>query len=342
MKRLIVCCDGTWQKLTSPYPTNVAKIAQAITTTGADGAPQLVFYDEGVGTGDWRDRLKGGAFGIGLDQNIQDGYRFLCLNYEGGDEIYLFGFSRGSYTVRSLAGFVSRFGLMARKYIRETPKAYKYYRLSDSEYQQKRQEVDKFREDFSVPVPITLLGCWDTVGSLGIPDLTPFIPIDKWVNRKYKFHDTILSERVKNALHGVAIDEIRETFGLTPMQRSAGDEQPLKQVWFPGEHGCVGGGTQANAGLSDRALIWMMDGIKNLGLGLTFDTENIVTGLSPDHKVNFDNTPKGVFKLGGLNIRKVDCEALDESVIARWADLSDYRPSNLDPCKAQLNNTSEG
>ncbi len=135
-KRLIVCCDGTWQKLTSVYPTNVVKIAQAIKPSSNDGTAQIVFYDEGVGSGNEAeklfakgDRILGGAFGIGIDNNIEDAYRFLCLNYEPGDEIYLFGFSRGAYTVRSLAGLIRcSGGLLLRKDIREAPTAYEIYR----------------------------------------------------------------------------------------------------------------------------------------------------------------------------------------------------------------------
>ncbi len=102
MKRLIVCCDGTWQQLNSNYPSNVIKIAQAVKSSASDGVPQIVFYDEGIGVESHK--LLGGVTGLGIDENIQDAYRFLCLNYEHGDEIYLFGFSRGAYTVRSLTG----------------------------------------------------------------------------------------------------------------------------------------------------------------------------------------------------------------------------------------------
>ena len=108
MKRLIVCCDGTWNDLEMPYPTNVAKMAIAVTPSDADGVPQVVCYDEGVGTGKGLDRVSGGAFGKGIDKNIEEAYKFLTVNYEPGDEIYLFGFSRGSYTVRSLAGMIGK------------------------------------------------------------------------------------------------------------------------------------------------------------------------------------------------------------------------------------------
>jgi hypothetical protein len=102
MKQLIVCSDGTWQKITSPYPTNVVKITQAI----AYNSNNLIFYGEGIGTGNLIDRIAGGLFELGIDKNIQDAYRFLCLNYAPGDQIYLFGFSRGAYTVRSLVGLI--------------------------------------------------------------------------------------------------------------------------------------------------------------------------------------------------------------------------------------------
>jgi uncharacterized protein (DUF2235 family) len=198
MKRLVVCCDGTWQNLISSYPTNVVKLAQAVKVTSSDDVPQLVFYDEGVGTEDKADKLTGKAFGWGLDKNIQDAYRFLCLNYSQGDEIYLFGFSRGAYTVRSLAGLIYCSGLLSRSKIRRMPQAYMLYR--DPELNPDDQEAIDFRQRNGEHPPITLLGCWDTVGSLGVPNLFSFLPIDKWIGEKYKFHDTSLSPIIQNAL----------------------------------------------------------------------------------------------------------------------------------------------
>jgi uncharacterized protein (DUF2235 family) len=254
MKRLIVCCDGTWQKLSSRYPTNVVKIAQAIKPQ-AGNIPQIIFYDEGIGTGDKADRMFGGAFGWGIDQNIQDAYRFLCLNYDEGDEIYLYGFSRGAYTVRSLAGLIYCSGLLARNKIRQAPRAYELYR--DSDIRPDHPEAVRFRQENAIPsenehgVPIKLLGCWDTVGSLGIPDQIPFLPVDEWINEKYDFHSISLSPIIENALHAVAIDEHRKIFDVTPMVKSSKNpQQTLLQVWFPGDHGCVGGGTKEQSGLT--------------------------------------------------------------------------------------------
>ena len=341
MKRLIVCCDGTWQKLDSKYPTNVIKIAQAIKPVCDDNVTQqIIFYDEGIGTGNRLDKITGGAFGWGIDQNIQDVYRFLSLNYQPGDEMYLYGFSRGAYTVRSLAGLIRCSGLLERNKIRQAGKAYEIYR--DDNIKPDDEEAIKFREKNSNQVRITLLGCWDTVGSLGVPDQIPFLPINEWINDKYKFHDTILSSIVDNALHAVAIDEIRKVFDVTVMQQNPEYlEQNLKQIWFPGEHGCVGGGSKENIGLSDGALLWMIE--ESQKLGIEFDVTKVITGINPNPKIPFDNTPKGIFKAAQAHLRRVDENeaSLHKSVIERWSALGEYyRPKNLAIHQAYLNDSS--
>ncbi len=255
MKRLIVCCDGTWQSLESDYPTNVVKIAQAIEPEDKNGIAQVVFYDAGIGTEGSTaiqrkiDRIAGGGLGKGIDQNIKDGYRFLSLNYSPGDEIYLFGFSRGAYTVRSLAGLMYNSGLVTRPNIRKVPKAYKLYRNDKKpdhpdniDFRQKYGFTD---EKYGTHVPITLLACWDTVGSLGIPDIISWINIDDKINNQYSFHNSRLSPIIQNALHAVAIDEQRSTFYVTLMEESnKTKEQNMIQKWFPGDHGSVGGGSE--------------------------------------------------------------------------------------------------
>ncbi|MEM8720706.1 MAG: DUF2235 domain-containing protein [Cyanobacteria bacterium P01_G01_bin.39] len=334
-KRLIVCCDGTWQKLDSKYPTNVVKIAQAIKPAGRGDIPQIVFYDEGVGTGDVFDGLFDGAFGWGIDQNIQDAYRFLSLNYEDGDEIYLYGFSRGAYTVRSLAGLIKCCGLLKRNQIRLAGRAYALYR--DEDIKPKSREAIDFRQQYSHVndqndnVRIKLLGCWDTVGALGIPDQVPWLNIDKFINKKYQFHDTFLSSIIDNARHAVSIDEMRKVFDVTIMQKSPSNKfQNLKQVWFAGNHGCVGGGEEQNRGLSDISLSWMID--ESQALGIEFDLSKIIPKLNPNHKIPFDNEVKGIFKNTGVHLRRVDENEiyLHPSVKNRWLDLGEfYRPKNL-------------
>ncbi|MGE5655021.1 MAG: DUF2235 domain-containing protein [Actinomycetota bacterium] len=335
MKRLVICCDGTWQQLASPYPSNIVKLAQAVKPTANDGIPQIVFYDEGIGTDS--NKILGGATGLGIDRKIQDAYRFLCLNYIPGDEIYLFGFSRGAYTVRSLAGMIYCSGLLERPHITRAPEAYELYRNRSIKPRDK-VSVD-YRNAYGDRVPITLLGCFDTVGSLGIPGVAGFGKINEQVNKRYQFHDTTLNKMVQNALHAVAIDEIRESFSVTPMKKHPeAENQRVIQVWFPGEHGCIGGGTQEYSGLSDAVLQWMMDATSLLlGLGLEFDPSVIPTGINPNYECDFKNNP-GFFKLAGIKFREVGdaIEDLHESAIKRLQSRKDYRPKNLEKVLPQL------
>ena len=331
MKRLVVCCDGTWQNLASPCPSNVVKLSQSVKRTANDGTPQILFYDEGIGTENYK--VLGGATGIGIDQNIQDGYRFLCLNYEDGDEIYLFGFSRGAYTVRSLAGMIYCSGLLQRKYINDAPKAYELYRNRNIKPNDK--EAANYRKKYGKnegkPVPITLLGCFDTVGALGIPIIPLFNSLKPLLHRRYTFYDTTLNKYIQNALHAMAIDEIREVFDVTRMTKHPdAKDQVVKEKWFPGNHGCVGGGTEEYRPLSDAALVWMIESIKDLGLGLEFDLSDLLINYKPDYKCKFTNDP-GFFKLAGIKFRDVGdlVDDLHEMAIERLKDCADYRPKNL-------------
>lgn len=329
MKRLVICCDGTWQQLTSPCPSNIVKLAQAVKPIASDGVPQLVFYDEGIGTDS--NKLLGGVTGLGIDRNIEDAYRFLSLNYDAGDEIYLFGFSRGAYTVRSLAGMIYCSGLLRRPSVTRTHEAYELYRDRGVKPRDK-DAVDYRRKYCCDDVSITLLGCFDTVGSLGIPGLPAFKQIHQQLNKRYRFHDTTLNRSIQNALHAVAIDEIREVFDVTPMKKHPeAENQRVIQVWFPGGHGCVGGGTEEHRGLSDTALQWMMDSTRELGLGLEFDPSAIEKGIKPDYACDFRNDP-GIFKLAGIKFREVSdaIDELHESTIKRLQTRNDYRPKNLE------------
>lgn len=339
MKRLIVCCDGTWQSQNNKVATNVLKIAQGVKTKGEDERgneiAQILYYDQGIGavptygskqpffknTLERLQKTSGGAFGWGIDEKIEEAYIFLCLNYEPGDEIYLFGFSRGAYTVRSLTGLVGCCGLLQRPDINHTAEAYKIYRNRNQE--ERQQKADNFRDKHKIEdINIKFLGCWDTVGALGIPNIISWLPIDKPFKRKYKFHDNQLSSIIENARHAIAIDEKRSAFEVTLMEPGENFEGTLKQVWFPGDHGCVGGGTKEQNGLSDGALQWMIDESKVLGL--EFDESKVPDGIKPDSTIPLDNTSKGK--------RKVDCAALHSSVIERWSKVDNYRPKNLSDC----------
>ncbi|MBL1198908.1 MAG: DUF2235 domain-containing protein [Nostoc sp. ZfuVER08] len=327
MKRIVVCCDGTWQKLTSPYPSNVVKLAQSVKPIAKDGVTQIVFYDEGIGTD--AQKVLGGATGLGIDKNIEDAYRFLVLNYYQGDEIYLFGFSRGAYTVRSLAGMIYCSGLLDRPHITKAHEAYELYRQRD--IKPKDKEATEYRQTYGERVPITLVGCFDTVGALGIPIVPLFKMFSTQLHERYRFHDTTLNKLVQNALHAMAIDEIREIFDVTPMKpHPEAESQRVIQKWFPGGHGCVGGGTEEYRGLSDAALKWMIDSIEELELGLDLDPSVIPTGVNPDYECEFQNDP-GFFKLAGIKLRDVGeaIEDLHDSTVTRLKTRNDYRPKNL-------------
>ena len=353
-KRLVVCCDGTWNELATSYPTNVVKFARLVKYTADDQTPQMVHYISGCGTeedADLIERLGGGAFGWGIDRIIQDAYRFLCMNYdvEAEDEIYLVGFSRGAYTVRCLAGMIYNSGLLSRSKIRELPKAYELYR--NSKIKPNDPEAQKFREDNSKKidsekdylqgrVPIKMLGCWDTVGALGVPDLTPWLPLAKLWNRKYEFFDARLSPIVENAFHAVAIDEKRRGFPSSAMERSdKNPEQVVKEVFFAGEHGCIGGGTKEYRGLSDYTLQWIIHEAKKLGL--EFDsTENYSEEfqIKPEPTTKFDNSVTGVYALAGEGWRPIESlkVAVHYSVVERLKADPNYRPQNLTPLLNKL------
>lgn len=302
-KRLIVCCDGTWNEPSeSPIeqsPTNVFKLSQAIPAHDRQGIPQLVSYFRGLGTGGGISRLSGGSVGAGIDQAIQDAYMFLSMNYQPGDEIYLFGFSRGAYTVRSLAGFIYLAGLLKPEEMRcdasqtkidripianRLEEAYQLYRSRNVKPTSEQAVAFRDRDTANFgQVPIQLLCCWDTVSALGIPDFVPLGPLSDWLNQRYRFHDYKLCAKIKHALHAVALDEKRPSFNVTPMEVGEYQETHLEQVLFPGDHGCVGGGTKATRRLANGALQWVLDRIEALPeLGLEIDVhkmgEMVVSG----------------------------------------------------------------
>lgn len=272
MKRLAVFADGTWNEPAQrdrgkAAPTNVVKLATAVLPADAGGVAQVAYYHEGVGeNGSLWDRLSGGAFGTGISRNIQDIYRFLCINYAPGDEVWLFGFSRGAYTARSLAGLIRNCGLLKRENLPRIGDAYALYRDRTDDSSPSSDRAKAFRNAWCWPdFGVHFIGVWDTVGALGIP----VTPLRFWTKSLYEFHDVALSRTVRHAYQALAIDERRKPFIPAVWQRQAGapDTQVLEQAWFPGVHCNVGGG-YADAGLSDGALLWMWDRTGKAGLAL--------------------------------------------------------------------------
>ena len=283
-KKLIVCADGTWSDVDrASARTNVAKIHRALQTWAVEGVNQWVCYVSGVGT-TFGEALSGGAFGYGLTRNILQAYHFLIDNYEPGDELYFFGFSRGAYTVRSLAGFIRNSGLLKRECRNRVDEAWKLYRSRSTETQPNEQEAIEFRAKYSWEPELAFIGVWDTVGSLGIPDgsLKLLSLFSRLFGYDWQFHDVKLSRKVGHAYHALSIHERRSTFMPTLWEKQEGTEtQVLEQVWFPGTHCDVGGGYNA-AGLSDGALYWMIEKAKACGLLFRKDTEEFGFTLAPD------------------------------------------------------------
>ena len=269
MKRIIICCDGTWSTPESETPSNVVLTARSILPVDSEGVEQVVYYDWGVGTEPGQ-KYRGGAVGAGIDKNIRDAYRFLCHNYVKGDEVFLFGFSRGAYTIRSLVGMLKKCGLLLKPSAGRIPEAYQLYR---SKHGLGSQTVKLFKES-SIPLSIKYLGVWDTVGALGIP-LLPFY----WFNRaKYKFHDTRLSHMVENAFHALALDEKRRVFSPTLWTTEKG-RPGTQQVWFRGAHSDVGGGS-GNIQLSQQAFNFIVNKARACGLQFSTAMDQAPTGDS--------------------------------------------------------------
>jgi uncharacterized protein (DUF2235 family) len=321
-KRIVICCDGTWNNPEQKFVTNVIKLARVVSPVDSNGIQQVVFYDWGVGSSkDVSDRIKGGAFGKGLDKNIQDAYRFIVHNYYLNDELYLFGFSRGAYTARSLAGFIRNVGILKKKHASLIPKAYNMYR---SKTKPDSPTAKKFRRTYShATLEIKFVGVWDTVGSLGVP-----IKVLNFLNKKYAFHDTSISRIIKCARHAVAIDEKRDDFKPT-LWNVRDSNQDVKQVWFAGVHGDVGGGYEKK-GLSDIAFKWMIDEAK--AARLAFDNSYVSKLVKPNFLGKQHKSWTGGYWFLGTYTRDIGVFGLAElhpSVKKRWNGNPKYRSKNL-------------
>jgi uncharacterized protein (DUF2235 family) len=342
-RRLVICCDGTWN-MPDPVsgggsPTNVTKLALGVAGQDAEGRAQLLHYEKGVGTRRF-ERFTGGAFGVGLSRNVKQCYRFLVDTYEPDDELYLFGFSRGAFTARSLAGLVRNSGVLRRQHADRVDEAYDLYRSRADEAHPKGIEAQIFRRMYSHEDPeIRFVGVWDTVGSLGIPIDIPL------VNDRWGFHDTELSSRVRFAYQALAIDERRKPFTPTIWKQQPGtQDQTLEQVWFAGVHSDVGGGYEEPE-LAEIALLWMVDRAQDTGLAFLSDhfqipatdvdpeLRRVGAHLQPDARGPIHDSFKGLFRLGGSKPRVlggVDGGAVASSAQKRSQELSDYCPPELE------------
>lgn len=301
-RRLALFFDGTWndpgdRDVGASAPTNVWRLFTALAGSHApwcfpagvrrsdgemhlavgDAGDQLAWYHDGVGTRGFWDRLLGGAGGVGLGDNVVDGYAWLALTWRPGDEIHLYGFSRGAYTARSLAGMIRKCGLPAAAAGADPGlwmRAYGVYRdgthPEDVVARRFRRDLQAGAED---PPPIAVVGVWDTVGCLGIP----LRLAERWNLRRYQFHDTHLSRWVLNAYHALAVDEQRPQYAPALWADDCTTRTPprpdltlhVEQRWFAGVHCNVGGGYRDQR-LADLPLAWLAGKAAGHGLHLTW------------------------------------------------------------------------
>jgi uncharacterized protein (DUF2235 family) len=357
-KNIALFFDGTWNK--AKTNTNVHKGFDPICLDKAESnGTQLTHYIPGVGVAFWT-WLRGGAFGLGIQDNILEGYDYLVEHYNEGDRIFLFGFSRGAYTARSLAGMIVRYGLVRRgskigsNVIFDAYTKKKEARQITALRNLDAHELNPLEEEIlsnSRRVDIHFMGLWDTVGMIGVPKGDRF-----GLNSEHKFHHQNVSTLYQNIAHAVSINENRGLFkptlffkyepdDITPEKRAknlARFEKRVEQRWFAGSHGCVGG-SEGNPN-EVLALAWIYDKAAKAGLMLRAPVN--IGAASPTGKIG-DSFRKFAFGLGALVSRRhhreigrgtiqnegftLAClnEKIDGSVFDRCRADPKYRPKNL-------------
>lgn len=382
MKRIVILCDGTWNRSEAPNPTNVVRLARAMQPVADDGVVQVPIYLAGVGTGQgvtWAsrlsDRVLGGAFGWGLMENVIAAYRHLVFLYEPGDEIFVFGFSRGAYTARSLVGFLRSTGIIDRDRMHLLPEAEARYRKRrDPRTHPNSAQSHAFRARLSLRVVtgqpeadwrliegmpeaprlrVAYLGVWDTVGALGVPKHLAVAPL--LTGESYQFHDTDLSSLVASARHAIALDERRPAFAPARWSNldrlngdRRGDDAPYQERFFAGDHGSVGGGGDI-LDLSSITLDWIAEGARAAGLCLDQDeVTRIRKAQNPYGPLHNFSVPRDGFGEWVTRLRLEDragpdrAAELHESVHQRWtaeakgAGFKPYRPGSLRRIEADL------
>lgn len=297
-KNVVVCCDGTANEFAKDR-TNVVKLFRTLVH---DSYEQATYYHPGLGTmeavgaissfGRKVTKLLGKAIGYGLESDIRDAYVFLMRYFEPGDRVFMFGFSRGAYTVRALGSLLHMYGLIRKGNeplvpyaIRMLVAANKYDgdRVTSgraaTQVQPAFELAANFKEHFcDVSCKPHFVGVWDTVSSVG------------WIENPTRLPYTASNPDIEIGRHAVAIDE-RRAFFRTNLWHSTAESGPqdLKQVWFPGVHCDVGGGyPEAESGLSKIALEWMIREAASAGLMVDEIAVDLVLGASGNGYVQPD------------------------------------------------------
>jgi uncharacterized protein (DUF2235 family) len=370
-RNLVVCCDGTSNEF-GETNTNVVRLVQVLEQ---DPGTQLVYYDPGVGTlpepGLWSkpaqviSKALGLGFGVGLMGNVEEAYAFLMEAWQPGDRVYLFGFSRGAYTVRVLAGMLRQIGLLSQGQRQLIPYASRLYRATPGPGKRGKSSAywrlcGQFRNTLSRPVPgrrtrmflVHFLGVWDTVSSVG------------WVWNPKRYAYTARNDAIAIIRHAIALDERRAFFRQNHFYaiRQETDEgeapeplaQDLEERWFAGSHCDIGGGYAASCGgLWRVAFDWMVDEARAAGLRIDEGRLQRIrsapgTGAEPwtdpvnDSltwkwrllefwpKLTYDDRLKRrVLRAGLFHPRRTAGAVLHESVLRRIHIDTGYRPDNV-------------
>lgn len=327
-KRIVICADGTWNRpeedIESDTPTNVLRLARAIQPWASD-TPQHVFYDWGIGS--YNARVSGGVTGRGIHKNIMDGYRYIVQNYTPGAEIWLFGFSRGAYTVRSLCGLINNCGILKRPDARLIEAAFAHYKKEGNAHKPEGEASIAFRKAHSHPDrSIHFVGAWDTVGALGVP-----FSLLGLFDRTDEFYDTKLGPNVRIARHALAIDEQRADFEPTLWEPREGLD--LQQVWFCGAHSDIGGGyarDKQGCLASDYPLQWMMREAERAGLKLE---PHLKKSLNPAITAPVHRSRRNIYRLRRSLHRPLQMPGIalgiHHSVRERFEADPKYRPKSL-------------
>jgi uncharacterized protein (DUF2235 family) len=351
-KRIALFLDGTWNTVNDN--TNVYRM-KSLCVAAAD---QLRYYSAGVGT-QYGERLIGGMFGYGLDAEVIQAYEWLIEHFVHGDQVFLFGFSRGAYTARSLAGFISKCGMLTVGAPLSLKQLYDRYKRGSVPFSilhlqtmpdEDLQLEDRWLKKYSQPIPIWFQGVWDTVGGLGVP--FGHIPLVSRAN--YGWLETDLRINDTHAFHALAIDEHREAFAPTLWKKTEVEGEAsypprtleaVEQRWFVGAHADVGGGYPDGL-LAQVPLLWLMQKAKTHGL--VFKSDIAIDGDENQATIHdsFKDMAAGIYRayklfrpyhraigaapqVSGPATTAIINETIDGSVFDRWRNLPGYRPQNL-------------
>lgn len=347
-KQIVVCFDGTWNDPTES--TNVQRLFDALeagpdmrlyTPVGPldgsaaaggalpylqrEGNGLLAFYLEGVGATGLHESWLEGALGLGLHRRVLHAYLLLSQHYAAGDKLWLFGFSRGAWSARSLAGLVARTGLLSAAEAAD-PTA---MALAQQRWLRSKRRNEALPEGTAYWLahdeqPVQLVGVWDTVGALGVPFFNGIKLVDQAERQSFDFADLSLNPRVAHGRQALAIDENRRDFEPTLWAPRAG----VQQAWFAGAHADVGGG-YTHTGLSDIALQWMLDEARQLGLAI--NAKRLQPSPQPDPlQDRHDESRKRLWQMRPVEPRTVPGDAvLHPSVFTRLQHRPDWRPAAL-------------